>query len=67
MEWLKKTKNAYPKCVLEFNFAPISGPYFFIYQKKVKIELPYYIRFPVGPTNTILYKNLSMYRIVCLQ
>jgi hypothetical protein len=39
MEWLKKTKKAFSKCVLEFNFAPISGPYFFI-KKKVKIDVP---------------------------
>ncbi len=40
MEWLKK-KNAFSKCVLEFNFAPISGPYFFI-KKKVKIDVPFW-------------------------
>jgi hypothetical protein len=40
MEWLKKTKNAFSKCVLEFNFAPISGPYFFIKKKKSKSMYP---------------------------
>jgi hypothetical protein len=40
MEWLKKTKNAFSKCVLEFNFAPISGPYFFFFQKKSKSMYP---------------------------
>ena len=36
----KKTKNAFSKCILEFNFAPISGPYFFIFQKKSKSMYP---------------------------
>ena len=38
---LKKTKNVFYKCVLEFNFASISGSGFFIFSKKVKIVVPY--------------------------
>jgi hypothetical protein len=33
MEWQKKTKNAFSKCVLELNFTPNSGLYFFIFRK----------------------------------
>ncbi len=40
MEWLKQNKNAFSKCVLEFIFAPISGPYFFIFQKRSKSMYP---------------------------
>jgi hypothetical protein len=49
MEWLKKTKNAFSKCVLEFNFAPISGPYFFIKKKKSK---------SMYPNTELLYTNI---------
>ncbi len=37
---LKKTKNVFYKCFLEFNFASISGSGFFIFSKKVKIVVP---------------------------
>ncbi len=36
----KTNKNAFSKCVLEFIFAPISGPYFFIFQKRSKSMYP---------------------------
>jgi hypothetical protein len=40
MEWLKKTKNAFSKCVLELDFASNSGLYFFIFQKRSKSMYP---------------------------
>ncbi len=38
---LKKSKNVFCKCVLDFNFAPIKGSVFFIFKKKVKFAVPY--------------------------
>ncbi len=37
---LKKSKNVFSKCVLDFNFAPIKGSVFFIFKKKVKFVVP---------------------------
>jgi hypothetical protein len=37
---LKKSKNVFCKCVLEFNFAPIKESVFFIFEKKVKCVVP---------------------------
>ncbi len=39
---LKKSKSFFRKCVLDFNFAPIKGYVFFIFQKKVKFVVPYW-------------------------
>ncbi len=38
---LKKSKNVFCKCVLDFNFAPIKGSVFLIFFKKVKFVVPY--------------------------
>ncbi len=38
---LKKSKNVFSKCVLDFNFAPIKASVFFIFKKKVKFVVPY--------------------------
>ncbi len=38
---LKKSKNLFCKCVLDFNFAPIKGSVFFLFKKKVKFVVPY--------------------------
>jgi hypothetical protein len=46
MEWLKKTKNAFSKCVLELNFASNSG-LLLHFSKKVKIDVPYCAATPV--------------------
>ncbi len=35
---LKKSKNVFSKCVLDFNFAPIKGSVFFIFLKKSQIR-----------------------------
>jgi len=40
---LKKLKNVFCKCVLDFNFAPIKGSVFFIFKKKVKFVVPYWV------------------------
>jgi hypothetical protein len=37
---LKKSKNIVCKCVLDFNFAAIKGPVFFIFFKNVKFVVP---------------------------
>jgi hypothetical protein len=58
MEWLKKQKNAFSKCVLEFNFAPISGPYLFIFQKKSKSMYPN-VHVPCA-----LYRPYRLYRVL---
>ena len=39
-KWLKKSKNLFCKCVLDFNFAPIKGSVFFIFFIKVKFVVP---------------------------
>jgi hypothetical protein len=39
---LKKSKNIFSECVLDFNFAPISG---FVFVKKVKFVVPYWTVF----------------------
>ena len=37
---LKKSKNLFSKCVLDFNFVPIKESVFFIFKKKVKFVVP---------------------------
>ncbi len=37
---LKKSKNIFYKCVLDFNFAPITGRVFFNFFQKVKFVVP---------------------------
>ncbi len=47
---LKKSKNVFCKCVLDFNFAPIKGSVFFIfYKKKIQIRC------------TLVYNNLGLF------
>jgi hypothetical protein len=63
MEWLNKTKNAFSKCVLEFNFAPISGPYFFIKKSQNRCTL-LYILDEKNIVTAVLYKKKFKQKII---
>jgi hypothetical protein len=56
---LKKPKNLFSKCVLDFNFAPITGSVFFIFKKKSHSLYPsVYPSSPSSDFEFILMRNL---------